>query len=106
MRWSRAFIYASIFSYAAAIVMIAVNFPPATVTFLPLFSGFIWISILIYSLYDNSYNYLWGAFFGFTAMLSFSGLVQWINYSGTLDLNLFMSAWDLLIAVALLVEVE
>jgi hypothetical protein len=71
-----------------------------------LISG-LWIVILLLSLYNSSWNLLWGALFAGIAMLSFSGVIQWINYLNvnSTDLQLFMTAWDLVLSMCLLIDV-
>jgi hypothetical protein len=68
------------------------------------YSSLIYVAILIYSLYDNRLNLIWCGFFGSTAMISYIGLIEWVNYLNDTNINLFMAAWDLLIGIALYYE--
>jgi hypothetical protein len=68
-------------------------------------SYFLSFTILLLSLKYRIFRLPLAAIYGVLAMLSFSGIQTWIYYSG--DNNILgpgMAAWDLAIAIALLLD--
>lgn len=105
MKWSKALIWATIWSYFAAAVAALGGSPamegipaPYQAIFYTLM-GIILYAQLHYE--NNTLAIILTALYGFLAMLSFSGVQQWINYYGTTSLGPWMALWDLALAVAL-----
>ena len=107
MRWSEALIFASIFSYVAAAATTLMGYPSQDPGIFPssLQIAFYLTMPLLLAL-SRSYRPLrvvLAGVYGVVAMLSFSGVQRWVNYSGDSSLlGPAMSVWDLSLAVALL----
>ena len=69
------------------------------------------LAAVILSVYFTYNNTILGGIlaiiYGILAVLSFSGVQQWINYNGASDyLGVAMALWDLVLAVAILTVEE
>ncbi len=110
MKWSRALVVATIFSYFTAAVAAVMGYP-ANVGILPsvqaLIFGLMGMFLAItLSGKQRSLNAGMSIVYGILAALSFSGIQVWIDYSGSgASLGPWMALWDLAVAVALLDEV-
>lgn len=107
MNWSKALIYVTSFSYLGAVTTsiggypLLTNISPyiQTLGFLSLFF------ILLSSLKYRKMKWVLSAMYGIAAILSFSGLASWASYYGGPSLvGPAMAAWDLALAIALLLE--
>ena len=109
MNKSEAFIYVSAASYLGAAAVTVAGFPPmAGISALAQGVSYIAAAILLSYYIDTPvYGTLLAAIYGVLAMLSFSGVQQWINYNGASDyLGVAMALWDLALAVAILTVEE
>lgn len=107
MSWSKALIYVTSFSYLGAVTTSIGGFPLLTnvhpvsqaILFLCLFF------ILLSSFKYRKMKWVLSAVYGIAAILSFSGLSQWASYFGGPSLlGPAMAAWDLILAMALLLD--
>ena len=109
MRWSKAFLIFSSSSYFTLFALsgLRVQF---IVEYLPwqsfLVSGFALFMIIWGVRNPSKWNYVFAVFFGFFAMMSFSGLATWINYFGITNLSPYMAFWDAIIGTSLLRELD
>ena len=113
MKWSRALLLVTGFSYLGAAFLTVAGYPPEATLPLPFqVLGYLCLGLLLFVVSvcrntSTSVNYLLAALYGVLAGTSFSGIQRWVNYNGSPDfLGVAMSAWDLAVAVALLDEVE
>ncbi len=105
--WNEAFIYASGFSYLAASASSLVGYPAISAAFLPdkIQAAFFFVMFITLSISKLNKKLRWGlaSFYGMSAMWSFSGLEPWVCYNvAGYNLGPAMAAWDLALAVALL----
>ena len=107
MTWGKAFVYVTSFSYLGGVATsiggypLMTNIHPVTQAIFFLLAFFILLSSL------KMRKMKWGlsASYGIAAILSFSGLTSWASYfGGPGTLGPAMAAWDLIIAVALLLD--
>ena len=113
MKWSRALLLVTGFSYLGAAFLTVAGYPPqATLPLHLQILGYLCLGLLLFvaSVYKGSIyflNFSLAALYGVLAITSFSGVQSWVNYSGSSDfLGVAMAAWDLAVAVALLDEVD
>ena len=110
MRPAKGFLYVSLMSYVAMLIFVINDISIANDMAGQQESGLltsgIFCLIMIYSLYENNLNLVWCGVFGAWAFVSFLGLIQWQNYFGNQNINLYMSLWDLLIGIAMYYESE
>jgi hypothetical protein len=113
LKWSRAFLLVTGFSYIGAAFLTVAGYPPeATVppSFQLVLYVFLGILLMVMSVFKGRVdfiNYPLAALYGVLAVTSFSGVQRWVNYNGSSDfLGVAMAAWDLAVAVALLDEVD
>ena len=109
MKWHRAFIFVSVWSYLTLLVLALLKTPLAklhvnTTLFVEIFIELIFMGMLLYSLYNPKFNYLFGAIWGFIAMLSFAGIILWTNIGNISGLGVAMAAWDMIIGTALVMD--
>ena len=105
MTWMKALIFTSSFSYLGATVVTLMGFPlqeysnsSSQAIAYALMSIF-----LLLSLEFKILRIPLAAVYGVSAMMSLSGILIWINYSGEGSfLGPWMAIWDLALAVALL----
>ena len=113
MKWSRALLLVTGFSYVGAAFLTVAGYPPEA-TLPPGFQatlyvclGFLLMVVSIFKGRVDFVDYLLAALYGVLAGTSFSGIQRWVNYNGSPDfLGVAMAAWDLAVAVALLDEVD
>ena len=113
MKWSKALLLVTGFSYIGAAFLTCMGYPPEA-TFSPVFQimmylclGILLMVMSVFKMRVDFINYPLAALYGVLAGLSFSGIQKWVNYNGSSDfLGVAMAAWDLAIAVALLDEVD
>lgn len=112
MKWSRALLLVTGFSYISAAFLTCVGYPPeATLPLHLQILGYLCLGLLLFvaSVYKGSIyflNFSLSILYGALAVTSFSGIQKWVNYNGSSDfLGVAMAAWDLAVAVALLDEV-
>ena len=107
MTWGKAAVYVTSFSYLGGVATsiggypLMTNIRPVTQAIFFLIAFFILLSSL------KMRKMKWGlsAFYGIAAILSFSGLTSWTSYYGGPEtLGPAMAAWDLILAVALLLD--
>ena len=107
MSWGKALIYVTSFSYLGGVTTSISGYPLLTnihpviqaLGFLGLFF------ILLSSLKYRKMKWSLSAFYGVAAILSFSGLTPWASYlGGPGTLGPPMAAWDLVLAIALLLD--
>lgn len=107
MTWNKALIYTSSFSYIGASVATLMGFP-VMANLTPLMQAIFYLvmfAILQLSIKYGQLKYPLSAIYGILAMLSFSGIQRWIHYAGDMSiLGPGMAAWDLALAVALLLD--
>ena len=107
MTWMKALIFTSCFSYLGATVVSLMGLPvmghigvlSQSISYLVMFT------LLLLALRYNFLCIPLAGVYGVLAMLSFSGMQVWINYAG--DKNILgpaMAAWDLALAIALLLD--
>jgi hypothetical protein len=107
MTWCKALIYTSSFSYLGAVIVTIGGYPPVT-NISPWFQTLFYLSAFLTLLASFKYpqiKWFFAAFYGLSAMWSFSGLMSWGYYFG--DTNITgpaMAAWDLSLAMALLLD--
>ena len=113
MKWSRALLLVTGFSYVGAAFLTMAGYPPEATLPLPLqILVYLCLGLLLFvaSIFRDTstfINYLLAALYGVLAVTSFSGIQKWVNYNGSSDfLGVAMAAWDLAVAVALLDEVD
>ncbi len=107
MTWGKAIVYVTSFSYLGGVATSIGGYPlipnihPVTQAIFFLIAFF----ILLSSLKMRKMKWVLSAFYGIAAILSFSGLMSWTSYFGGLGtLGPAMAAWDLILAVALLLD--
>ena len=113
MKWSKALLFVTGFSYIGAAFLTIAGYPPEA-TLPPIFQillyvclGFLLFVASIFKGRVDFVDYLLAALYGVLAVTSFSGIQRWVNYNGSSDfLGVAMAAWDLAVAVALLDEVD
>ena len=107
MNKSEAFIFITSFSYIGAFAATKIGYPPM-VGPSPLIQCMIYtlfaVALFVYYINRNAtLGIILSIIYGVLAGLSFSGIQQWINYSGSSDhLGVAMALWDLVLAVAIL----
>jgi hypothetical protein len=107
MTWNKALIYTTSFSYLGATVATLMGLPVMdNVGSLP--QALMYAAMFVVLLLSLKYSHLrmpLAAGYGVMAMLSFSGIQRWIYYAGDRSiLGPWMAAWDLALAVALLLD--
>ena len=105
--WNDAFIYTSSFSYLAAIISSFYGYPMLDPTIIPTLTqilGYYLLFILLqFSNMSRKIRLFLSAGYGIAAMLSYSGLLPWMNYYGNPLLSgPFMAIWDITLAMALM----
>ena len=105
--WNDAFIYTSSFSYLAAIISSLCGYPIMDPKIIPTFTQitayYLLFILLQFSGMSAKIRILLAAGYGIAAMLSYNGLLPWMNYYGNNALSgPFMAAWDLAIGMALI----
>ena len=107
MTWAKALVYVSSFSYLGGVVASLGGYPlmpkihSVSQSIFFLLASF----LLLSSLQMKKMKWVLSAFYGIAAILSFSGLMSWTSYFGGLGtLGPAMAAWDLILAVALLLD--
>ena len=113
MKWSRAFLLVTGFSYIGAACLTMAGYPPEA-TLPPGFQIILYVCLglilFVASIFKGRVhfiNYPLVGMYGALAGLSFSGIQKWVNYNGSPDfLGVAMAAWDLAVAVALLDEAD
>ena len=112
MKWSRALLLVTAFSYFGAAFLTLVGYPPEA-TIPPNFQAaiYVFLGLTLLTIIVEGHvvfvDYLLALLYGVLAGTSFSGIQKWINYNGSSDLlGVAMAAWDLAIAIALLDEVD
>ena len=107
MTWAKALVYVSSFSYLGGVVATLGGYPlmpkihPVSQSIFFLLASF----LLLSSLQIKKMKWVLSAFYGIAAILSFSGLTPWASYiGGPGTLGPTMAAWDLSLAIALLVD--
>jgi hypothetical protein len=107
MSWTTALIYVTSFSYLGAVTTSIGGFPLLT-NLHPIIQalGFLCLFfILLSSFRYRKMKWVLSAFYGIAAILSFSGLTHWTYYYGDPSLlGPAMAAWDLILAIALLLD--
>ncbi len=107
MSWGKALIYVSSFSYLGAATTSIAGYP-LLANLHPVIQAIAWLSLFFILLSSLKYRKLkWGfsAFYGIAAIVSFSGLSHWASYYGGPNLlGPAMAAWDLVLAIALLLD--
>ena len=107
MTWNKALIYTSSFSYLGATIATLMGLPVMGYIN-PIAQAICYITmflVLLLSLKYNVFRLPLAAVYGVIAMLSFSGIQTWVNYAGDSSiLGPGMAAWDLALAIALLLE--
>ena len=107
MSWSKALIYVTSFSYLGGVTTSIGGYPLLTnvnpvVQALGFLSAFF---ILLSSFKYSKMKWVLSAVYGVLAILSFSGLSHWASYYGGPSLlGPAMAAWDLVLAIALLID--
>jgi hypothetical protein len=107
MTWNEALIYTTSFSYLGATVATLMGLPVQdhVSVFVQAFFYILMFAILLLSLKYKFMRMPLAAVYGVLAMLSFSGIQTWIHYSGDNSiLGPGMAAWDLALAIALILE--
>lgn len=113
MKWSRALLLVTGFSYIGAAFLTLVGYPPEA-TLPPYLQAVLYVCLGIFLFVASIFkrrvdfvDYLLAAIYGVLAVFSFSGIQKWINYNGSPDfLGVAMAVWDLAVAVSLLDEVD
>jgi len=113
LKWSRAFLLVTVFSYIGAAFLTCTGYPPEA-TLPPGFQIILYVCLglilFVASIFKGRVhfiNYPLAGMYGALAGLSFSGIQKWVNYNGSPDfLGVAMAAWDLAVAVALLDEAD
>ena len=107
MTWGKAIIYVTSFSYLGGVATsiggypLIINIHPVTQAIFFLVAFF----LLLLSFKRRKMKWVLSALYGIAAILSFSGLTSWTSYfGGPGTLGPAMAAWDLILAVALLLE--
>ena len=107
MTWGKALVYVSSFSYLGGVVATLGGYPlmpkihPVSQSIFFLLASF----LLLSSLQMKKMKWVLSAFYGIAAILSFSGLMSWASYfGGPGTLGPAMAAWDLSLAIALLLD--
>lgn len=108
-RWNDAFIFTTSFSYISALIASLFGYPMISPTIFPvLVQVILYLSmflLLLISFFNRRIRWAIAAGYGFSAMLSFSGLQPWVSYLGNSSLlGPAMAAWDLILAIALLTK--
>jgi hypothetical protein len=107
MTWNRALIFTTSFSYLGAIVATLMGLPLQD-NINPYAQAIIYIAMFVVLLLSLKHPLLrlpLAAFYGVMATLSFSGIQKWIHYAGDSSiLGLGMAAWDMALAIALLLD--
>jgi hypothetical protein len=107
MSWYKALIYVTSFSYLGAVTASLGGFPLIT-NMHPIIQALGFLSlffILLSSFKYRKMKWVLSAFYGIAAILSFSGLAHWASYYGGPSLlGPAMAAWDLVLAIALLLD--
>ena len=107
MRLGRAFLVISFFSYVCLLLLVSSNVAvliDPTDNENSVYVGFFLAGILLYSMQDNKLNIIWGGVYGSMALLSFLGIINWVDYVAAGNINMYMCIWDLLIGVSLVYE--
>jgi hypothetical protein len=107
MTWGKAVVYVTSFSYLGGVAVsiggypLMTNIHPVPQAIFFLLASF----LLLSSLKIRKMKWFLSAFYGIAAILSFSGLTSWSSYyGGPGTLGPAMAAWDLLLAIALLLD--
>lgn len=107
MRASKAFITLSVWSYISLSVFSGLHLQlieklPPVVT---LFGSALMAFLILATLKHPIIGHYSGAVFGFFAMGSFSGILQWHSYYGKhIITGPYMAAWDIAIGLCMIVE--
>lgn len=107
MRLSRAFLIVSFFSYICMIFLVLGSVKvlvDPTNNEHSVYVGLFLSGIILYGLNDNRLNLMWAGVYGSMALVSFLGLINWVNYLNGENINLYMCLWDLLIGVCFAYE--
>ena len=105
MNKSEAFVYTTACSYIGAAAIAVAGYPSmANVSSqFQILCYLIAYAILISCLVYPQLRFPVATIYGVLAVLSFSGVQSWVNYSGSADfLGVAMALWDLVLAVSLL----
>ncbi len=109
MTWMKILIYTTSFSYLGAAVVTLMGLPVQD-NVSPLGQTLIYAALFVALLTSLKYSLLrlpLAALYGVLAGLSFSGIQTWINYAGDSSiLGLGMAAWDIALAIALLLDAK
>jgi hypothetical protein len=110
MKPAKAFMWATAWCYFAASLAALLGYPaegslpPIHQAALYLLLG-IALMTLIFRGKSRVLRFILSALYGVLAGLSFSGIQKWINYNGSSDyLGVAMAAWDLALAVAIMMN--
>ncbi len=106
MRWSRAFLLISVYSYLALLVFSGLRITILDLPMILSVGGSLLAALLIATTvkYPQVGTYF-AVFFGCIAMLSFSGIIQWVSYyTSTIMTGSMMATWDIVIGVCMLME--
>jgi ABC-type Fe3+-siderophore transport system permease subunit len=107
MTWGKALVYVSSFSYLGAVATSLGGYPLMT-SIHPVSQAIFFLLafvLLLSSLKMRKMKWVLSAFYGIAAILSFSGLTSWASYfGGPGTLGPAMAAWDLVLAIALLLD--
>jgi hypothetical protein len=107
MTWMKALIYTTGFSYLGAAIVAFMGLPVQD-NVSPLGQALMQATLfvaLFTSLKYSLFRLPLAALYGVLATLSFSGIQTWINYAGDRSiLGPSMAAWDIALAIALLLD--
>jgi hypothetical protein len=107
MTWMKALIFVSSFSYVGAAVVTIMGLPLMGYVGLSTqaLNYFFMSTVLFLALRYEVLRMPLAAVYGVLAILSFSGIQTWIHYAGDNSvLGPAMAAWDLALAIALLLD--